>query len=63
MIATVDEFILYDDVQFTKNDWRNRNQSFVHYIFPIIHSKCEQMAFIAEDIDEIRSVVARIKKR
>ncbi|WP_291993481.1 WbqC family protein [Candidatus Accumulibacter sp. ACC003] len=26
MIAAVDEFILYDDVQFTKNDWRNRNQ-------------------------------------
>ncbi|WP_346308588.1 WbqC family protein [Limnohabitans sp.] len=26
LIAAVDEFILYDDVQFTKNDWRNRNQ-------------------------------------
>jgi WbqC-like protein family len=26
MIAAVDEFVLYDDVQFTKNDWRNRNQ-------------------------------------
>lgn len=26
MIASVDEFILYDDVQFTKNDWRNRNR-------------------------------------
>lgn len=26
MIAAVDEFILYDDVQYTKNDWRNRNQ-------------------------------------
>ena len=25
MIAYVDEFILYDDVQYTKNDWRNRN--------------------------------------
>lgn len=25
LIAAVDEFILYDDVQFTKNDWRNRN--------------------------------------
>lgn len=25
MIAAVDEFILYDDMQFTKNDWRNRN--------------------------------------
>jgi len=26
MIAAVDEFILYDAVQFTKNDWRNRNK-------------------------------------
>lgn len=26
MIAAVDEFVLYDDVQFTKNDWRNRNK-------------------------------------
>jgi hypothetical protein len=25
MIADVDEFIIYDDMQFTKNDWRNRN--------------------------------------
>ena len=26
LIATVDEFILLDDVQFTRRDWRNRNQ-------------------------------------
>jgi len=26
LINYVDEFILYDDVQYTKNDWRNRNQ-------------------------------------
>jgi hypothetical protein len=25
LIAAADEFIVYDDVQFTKNDWRNRN--------------------------------------
>jgi hypothetical protein len=25
LIASVDEFIFYDDVQYTKNDWRNRN--------------------------------------
>lgn len=25
IINSVDEFILYDEVQFTKNDWRNRN--------------------------------------
>lgn len=26
LIKSVDEFVLYDEVQFTKNDWRNRNQ-------------------------------------
>jgi hypothetical protein len=26
LIASCDLFILYDDVQFTKNDWRNRNR-------------------------------------
>jgi hypothetical protein len=26
LIAAVDEFIVYDDVQFTRRDWRNRNQ-------------------------------------
>jgi hypothetical protein len=25
IIRDVDEFVFYDDVQFTKNDWRNRN--------------------------------------
>src|SRR3954468_9491406 len=25
LINSVDEFILYDDVQYTKRDWRNRN--------------------------------------
>lgn len=26
LIDSVDEFIIYDDVQYTKNDWRNRNK-------------------------------------
>ncbi len=26
LIAAVDEFVLYDDVQFTRRDWRNRNR-------------------------------------
>ena len=26
IIATVDEFIFYDEMQYTKNDWRNRNK-------------------------------------
>ncbi len=30
LINSVDEFVLYDDVQYTKNDWRNRNQIKTH---------------------------------
>lgn len=30
MIAAVDEFILYDDMQYTRRDWRNRNQIKTH---------------------------------
>ncbi|MGE0053280.1 MAG: WbqC family protein [Hyphomicrobium sp.] len=26
MIAAVDEFVLYDDMQYTRRDWRNRNR-------------------------------------
>lgn len=26
LIAAVDEFIIYDEMQYTKNDWRNRNK-------------------------------------
>src|SRR5215831_19975209 len=26
LIAAVDEFILYDDMQYTRRDWRNRNR-------------------------------------
>lgn len=26
IIGSVDEFIIYDEVQYTKNDWRNRNR-------------------------------------
>ena len=26
IIARADEFVIYDEAQFTKNDWRNRNQ-------------------------------------
>ncbi len=26
LIASVDEFVLYDDMQFTRRDWRNRNK-------------------------------------
>ncbi len=26
LIRAVDEFILFDDMQYTQRDWRNRNQ-------------------------------------
>ena len=26
IIASVDEFIIFDDMQYTKRDWRNRNK-------------------------------------
>ena len=26
LIAAADEFVLYDDAQYTKKDWRNRNR-------------------------------------
>ena len=26
LINSVDEFIVYDDMQYTKRDWRNRNK-------------------------------------
>ncbi len=26
MMQRVDEFVLYDDAQYTRRDWRNRNQ-------------------------------------
>ena len=26
LIAAVDEFVIYDDVQYTRRDWRNRNK-------------------------------------
>lgn len=30
LIAAVDEFILYDDMQYTRRDWRNRNRIKTH---------------------------------
>ena len=26
LMNAVDEFVIYDEVQYTKNDWRNRNK-------------------------------------
>ena len=47
LINMADEFIFYDDVQFTKNDWRNRNKiktknGLVWLTIPVIHSSLSQ---------------------
>jgi hypothetical protein len=52
MINSVDEFILYDTAQFTKNDWRNRNKIKTHnginwLTIPVKHS-------ISQKINEIQ---------
>ena len=31
LINYADEFYFHDDVKYTKNDWRNRNQIFLNY--------------------------------
>jgi len=43
IINSVDEFVIYDDVQYTKNDWRNRNKiktpNGVQWLaIPVIHN-------------------------
>lgn len=48
IIAAVDEFILYDDVQFTTRDWRNRNKIKVNgqlqwLTIPVNHSRSDRI--------------------
>jgi hypothetical protein len=47
IIGLCDEFILFDDAQFTKNDWRNRNQiktqNGVQWLtIPVVHGSLAQ---------------------
>jgi hypothetical protein len=54
LIGLVDEFVLLDDVQYTKNDWRNRNriktQNGVTWLtIPVEHS-----SRFGQRIDEVR---------
>lgn len=47
LINMVDEFIIYDDMQYTKNDWRNRNkikspQGIQWLTIPVKQEKLEQ---------------------
>ena len=61
MISQVDEFVLYDSAQFTKNDWRNRNkiktQDGVKWLtIPVKHS-------ISNRISEIEVVNDQWRKK
>ncbi len=47
LINMVDEFVIYDEVQYTKNDWRNRNiiktsQGIKWLTIPVRHENLEQ---------------------
>lgn len=47
LINSVDEFIVYDDMQYTKNDWRNRNkiktQNGVQWLtIPVVQERLDQ---------------------
>ena len=58
LIDDVDLFIFYDDVQFTKNDWRNRNriktaQGAAWLTVPVRHLTSTQLIFETE-IDDSR---------
>lgn len=57
IINSVDEFVIYDDVQYTKNDWRNRNilfspQGRQWLTIPIRH-KSGQLILEAESNDPL----------
>lgn len=66
LIDDVDLFIYYDDVQFTKNDWRNRNkiktsQGLAWITVPVFHKHLAQMICDTE-IDYTRPWITKIKK-
>lgn len=47
LIAAADEFIFYDEAQYTKNDWRNRNriktpQGLAWLTIPVRHERLDQ---------------------
>jgi hypothetical protein len=54
VINMVDEFIFYDEVQYTKNDWRNRNIIKTHAGLKWITIPIEQK-FLSQKISETRT--------
>jgi hypothetical protein len=61
LIRAADEFILLDDVQFTKRDWRSRNRiktkDGLHWLSIPVHTKVATSS--ASGHDDLRSVVVR----
>ena len=56
IIASVDEFIVLDEVQFTKNDWRNRNKvktsnGLKWLTIPVKHERLSQSISSIQTID------------
>ncbi len=49
IIASVDEFIFYDEMQYTKNDWRNRNKIKSQMGVIWLTIPCETKGAIAEE--------------
>jgi hypothetical protein len=67
LIDDVDLFIFYDDVQYTKNDWRNRNkiktpQGLAWITVPVFHRHLAQLICETE-IDYTQPWATKIKKR
>lgn len=57
IIHDVDQFIFYDDVQYTKNDWRNRNKiktkHGIHWLTIPIGSRNERLIYEVEIDDTL----------
>ena len=57
IIAAVDEFIIYDDVQFTTRDWRNRNKIKVNgkpqwLTIPVNQSRSDRICDVKVSFDD-----------
>jgi hypothetical protein len=54
LVGLVDEFVLLDDVQYTKNDWRNRNRIKTRQGITWLTIPVEQSRRFGQRIDEVR---------
>lgn len=58
-INRVDEFILYDDVQYTKSDWRNRNliktSKGIQWLTIPVHGRIDQLIYETEVVNGLWS--------